>query len=69
MRPDCYHQKNGKCTILNSTDCQKCSFFATAEQVRQARQDSYDRRMAMGHAPTDFDRAQLAAGQLKWRKP
>ena len=69
MRTDCYHEKNGQCTVLKSTDCRNCSFFATAEQVRKARQASYDRRMSLGHAPTDFDRVQLAAGQLKGRKP
>lgn len=69
MRPDCYHQKNGRCSILSPVlSCEGCRFFATPEQVREARQKSFNLRMRRGLFPTDFDRKQLLSGQLHWEE-
>ena len=38
-----------------SQDCDGCVFFKTREQATQDRMDSYNRRMALGMAPTDAD--------------
>ena len=57
-RFDCASMRKDGCIALTekaSQDCTGCSFFKTPEQATQDRINSYNRRMALGMAPTDAD--------------